>query len=483
MRTRPLSRSLLVTALAFVAAPVGARLEAQESRPTVPVSGIVLDSLSGVPLAGAHVQIVALDDARGVALSATTDSSGRFRVDSVPAGRRYAVGFFHLGFDALGLELPPRLVSIDASPVHVELATPSPRTLGVVFCPGLAPADTTGAVVGIVHDADTGMPLPDATVVFVWSELVIGSEGLRTERRQVPVRANEHGRYVACGVPAEIDLAARAERRGGAEASGFVVLRVAPMALSRRDFGIELPPASPAVPAEVAASDTATRSASVSVAERARLTGFVRRANGKPVSDAAVVLLASETETRTDARGAFALVGLPSGTHTVEVRHIGFAPTRTIVDLRRGRESRADVVLDERMPVLDAVTVYGRARPRRSVVGFLERRERGFGHFLTREEIRARHPVMTSDVLRMMPGIRLVPAWPFGYDVQMRDGCRPQVYLDGMRLMMQEEPLDAVVSPQHITAVEVYRSAAEAPAEFPGTNCGSIVIWTGDWLR
>ena len=475
-------RSSLAGACALVAMPLATPLAAQDASPdatpAVTVTGVVRDSLSGMPLGGAHVQIVALD-AREVALSATTDSSGRFRVDAVPADRRYAVGFFHGGLDALGLAVTPRLLAVGASPVHIELATPSPRTLAAVLCPGLAPADTVGVLAGVVHDADTWMPLADATIVFLWSELVIASEGVRNERRQVPVRAEANGRYLACGLPAGIDLAARAERAGGREASGFVVLRVAPMALSRRDFGIGL--GAVAAAADTAAPDSAARTAAA--AGGARLTGTVRRANGKPVADAAVALLASGTETRTDAHGAFALAGLPSGTQTVEVRHIGFAPARTIVDLGRGRESRADVVLDDRMPVLDAVTVYGRARSTRRAAGFLERRKRGFGHFLAGEEIRARQPVMTSDLLRMMPGIRLVPAWPFGYDVLMRDGCRPQVYLDGMRIMMEEQTLDAVVSPRHITAVEVYRSAGEAPLEFPGSSCGSIVIWTGDWMR
>jgi hypothetical protein len=64
----------------------------------------------------------------------------------------------------------------------------------------------------------------------------------------------------------------------------------------------------------------------------------------------------------------------------------------------------------------------------------------------------------------------------------MRGGCRPQVYIDGVRIM-NFDTLDAVVAPEQIAALEVYASAGEAPAAYSGLGCGSIVIWTGDRVR
>src|SRR6185312_3309723 len=62
---------------------------------TTSVVGIVGDSLHGGPLAGA---IILLD---GQSREAVTDSIGRFRIDSVSAGR-YRVGIFHPVLDSLG---------------------------------------------------------------------------------------------------------------------------------------------------------------------------------------------------------------------------------------------------------------------------------------------------------------------------------------------------------------------------------------------
>ena len=65
-------------------------------------------------------------------------------------------------------------------------------------------------------------------------------------------------------------------------------------------------------------------------------------------------------------------------------------------------------------------------------------------------------------------------------------GCdNTNVYLDGVRVIRDTSPsdvtLDDFVLASEITAMEVYRNAAEIPAEFGGAvgRCGAIVIWTG----
>ena len=66
-------------------------------------------------------------------------------------------------------------------------------------------------------------------------------------------------------------------------------------------------------------------------------------------------------------------------------------------------------------------------------------------------------------------------------------GCdNTNVYIDGVRVIRDTSPdvevtLDDFVLASEITAMEVYRGAAEIPAEFGGAvgRCGAIVIWTG----
>jgi hypothetical protein len=238
-RTSGAPVSALAALLAVAAGTMSAAPIAAQDHPAgVPVSGLVVDSISGLPLAGALVQVVALDDARRRAYSATTDTLGHFRVDSVTGGRRYAIGFYHESYEMLGVSPRPRIVAVETRPVDVTLATPSARTLAAALCPGASLADTAGALAGVVYDADTRRPLGGASVVLLWNELVLDPKGVRAERRRVPVRTRDDGRYVVCGVPSDVEVVARAEH--GALASGFVELLVPPMALARRDFGIDL---------------------------------------------------------------------------------------------------------------------------------------------------------------------------------------------------------------------------------------------------
>ena len=73
----------------FLAAP----LAAQNPPPRHVVHGAVFDSVAQAPLAGAVVQI-APRDATGPLYSATTDSTGHFRIADLPAGQ-FLIGFYH----------------------------------------------------------------------------------------------------------------------------------------------------------------------------------------------------------------------------------------------------------------------------------------------------------------------------------------------------------------------------------------------------
>src|ERR1041385_6486125 len=84
---------------------VASNLGAQRQR-TYAISGMVYDSVAGVPLAGAVVQIVFTEPpVRN--FTAITDSSGRYRIVGLPHGLA-AVGFQHSALDALGIESPIR---------------------------------------------------------------------------------------------------------------------------------------------------------------------------------------------------------------------------------------------------------------------------------------------------------------------------------------------------------------------------------------
>src|SRR5690348_4571242 len=146
--------------------------EASDSTTTT-VSGTVYDSVMHAPLAAANVQLVDAKNPSRI-YNAFTDSLGRFTMPAVVPGR-YAAGFFHPSVDALGIETP--LVGVDVvagHPLSLALAIPGPGVIASALCGARAPGDSSGALVGLVRDADTGTPLAGARVVVSWLEINIG---------------------------------------------------------------------------------------------------------------------------------------------------------------------------------------------------------------------------------------------------------------------------------------------------------------------
>ncbi len=469
---------------------------------SAPVSGVVFDSLAGAPLAGATVQWAGVTD-RTRAYSTETDSSGRYTLPAVRAGR-YLVGFFHPTVDALGVELPPRLVDLGGEePARVDLGTPDGATFLRALCGNNAPAQRTGgatigellrpartaaALVGAVRDADSGEPIPGARVVVTWTELQTegnATQGatVRNVRRRVPVRTRPDGGFVACGLPSDVDLVASAD--APRRQSGLVEVRLEPGQLARRDFTlgdsasvitVTLPDTTAATEGRLAVPITVARGSS-------RVQGVVRTAGGAPLAGARVSVAGTDVSGTTTPNGAFSLSGLPAGTHSLEVRAIGFAPTRVAVNLSRARPASVAVTVAERVNTLESVVVQAdRTKLQKDYSGFLERSKRGgFGRFITEEDIRRRSALAVTDVLRTTPGLRVVPNGGFGYTVQGRGNCTPDLFIDGMRVLDGTAQIDQLVQPQDVSGIEVYNGGAGAPPQLTGpggSSCGLVAVWT-----
>jgi hypothetical protein len=114
--------------------------------------------------------------------------------------------------------------------------------------------------------------------------------------------------------------------------------------------------------------------------------------------------------------------------------------------------------------------------------GFYDRAQRkGFGYFITSDDIQKRHPFFVTDLLRTVPGLEVLPSpRGFGNIVRTLEGCQPAVYLDGVRFPLMGESIDDIVNPSQLEGIEVYTHAAEVPAQFTGprSNCGVIALWT-----
>ncbi|CAN5871835.1 hypothetical protein BH23GEM7_BH23GEM7_20570 [soil metagenome] len=206
-------------------------------------------------------------------------------------------------------------------------------------------------------------------------------------------------------------------------------------------------------------------------------------ATGEHLRGAQVILLATGLGGITNETGVLLLDGMAPGARTVEVRYLGFAPERAAVLLRNDHTAELDFALQVRPVALAALRVKVHKKTRRlELTGFERRKARGFGTFITRQDIEARQPQRMSDVLRNVPGIHLASTGFSDSRASMLRStpsrrCPIQYYMDGVQVFAFN--IDDV-RPHDIEGLEIYKGASEVPPDFNrGTAlCGVIVIWT-----
>lgn len=223
------------------------------------------------------------------------------------------------------------------------------------------------------------------------------------------------------------------------------------------------------------------------------IVGTVRDETAVPVLDAEVVLLgtdgAEHGRTATDSAGVFRLQVAGAGRYALQVTHIGFATyVSEPVPVGTVETVTVEIRLGQAAIPLDAIRVTARhADPR--LAAFHERRlGRGGGRFLTRADIERGSQLRTTDVLRRIPGITIVPVTQRGSSrvanlISVRGAtpaCQPAIFIDGVRTPQHPmSTMDDILTPSSIEGVEVYTAAAAAPVEFSGhAGCGVILFWT-----
>lgn len=213
---------------------------------------------------------------------------------------------------------------------------------------------------------------------------------------------------------------------------------------------------------------------------RGRLVDYQSRI---PVIGARVSLMGTSLETGSDSAGRFTAIGLAGGAYFVEIRAIGYGIGTWLVRLRDGETIDTVFELQPLGLVLDPVVVA--AAPtlaQRRLQEFETRRREGRGVFLTNDQMRGNHKATLIDVLRNVPGVRLMCGVRGGCQVRMTrsargGGCLPDWYVDGLPATHSSSanmPTDGVIG------LEIYRSLSETPPEFlkSDAQCGVIAIWT-----
>jgi hypothetical protein len=427
--------------------------------------GVAVDSIHGGPLVGAVVSV--LQTKR----RATTDEHGRFRIDSVPAGT-YRLALSHAILDTLGLDLPTNPIELPRDRyVDIILATPSGRALRRVFCEETDTVATPSLVMGRVKDADTDAPVAGARVSLVFDK-INASQTVGVHRVQLVRSATTRsdGTYVICGLANDTRGTLRADHAGMTTAEVEVALNNDVIAL--RSLSTGSPPA--------AASEGARQGG------QAALRGVVLDSLGRPVAGAMVMVTETAASTLSGSNGEFSLVGLPSGTRELTVRHLGFAPSSLPVELTVRAPKVVTVHLSMVGPMLPRVVIATRADSGLSRVGFTERKRSSMGYFIMPSDVTRIRPEIATDLLATVPGLRvsessnglkvITPARAGG----TFGGSCVNVFVDRAPMtFLRPGELDTAVPVADIAAIESY-SAESVPMEFevPGKSCATVVIWT-----
>jgi carboxypeptidase family protein/TonB-dependent receptor-like protein len=234
--------------------------------------------------------------------------------------------------------------------------------------------------------------------------------------------------------------------------------------------------------------------------------------SGKPIAGARIVLLDSAGTARkalvTDSDGQFSFDIPHLGEYRLMISRIGYPISLSKPFLFRSAfTARVSLSLPSNPITLDTVRVVTKDIERRlpylADAGFYKRRQEGFGHFLTRDEIDKRDPLRLTDLLHGMSGVRLTcggqqrgpsqggPGLQCTVTMRaantmfFRGKCNPSVVLDGVLLQPGGTgggglSLDDLVNPFNIEALEVYPGPEGVPVQYSGylSPCGAIVVWS-----
>jgi len=418
----------------------------------VVLRGMLVDSLRGVPVPGATIQLL------GASRSATTDRNGRFQFEAVGPGP-WRLGFWAPWLDSLGLPAIERLVSAQtAGTIDLTLATPSLASLQRTRC-GTTLLVGQGILLGEIRDTD-GAPTEAAGVSARWEETRLGRGMIERSPIATIDSTSSDGMFFLCGVPVGSEVVARASA-GTRGRSGEVVVRI-DSPVQRRDLTI-----APAV-------------------LTARLRGRVLTAEGAPIPLAAIVPLGdSLLSARTDSTGAFTMDGWPRRSSQLLVRALGFEPRTVDVEPTDALVELDTLQLTRIPPQLAAVLIEGRSVSVEELE-FDERRRLGLGAHLGDKEL-GRLPIISVDAVgNLIPRAQVVGR-AFERQIvfrrvamtggQMSQFCSPQFWVDGVNIR-NLEPDEQSLYIRNAKRIEAYQ-ANFAPPRFTDFNgCGSVVIWT-----
>jgi hypothetical protein len=279
-------------------------------------------------------------------------------------------------------------------------------------------------------------------------------------------------------------------------------MRVAPIVLAFGMFGsaaVAQNPPTPPTPAQGTTSQIP-----VTQLYRYRLLGVYDRDSGEPVDGVEVTDVFSGTKTTTNKTGTISLFFLPEGGSLVRVRKVGYEMQTFPVSISPNDTLPVTDVI-AKATQLPTVVVTDSGPGRRispGLRGFEERRNQGYGSFVSDEELRkGEDRTLTNIITSKIPGITSVQGPGVAryltsgrkacagraFTMCASSNCYVTVYIDGAKVFdnanrgaaMQLIDFDRL-NVQDYAGVEYYASGATTPPQYNATSdgCGTLVLWT-----
>lgn len=218
-------------------------------------------------------------------------------------------------------------------------------------------------------------------------------------------------------------------------------------------------------------------------AQKRTLRGVVTDSAGRPIPGADVSIVSLRLLTRTNDSGRFVLDGLSRDSVELSVRRLSYEPRA--IRVAPTTAHGLHVVLKPYAALLSAVNVTaGELRRREMIEDFYRRRVKGVGQYITRTEIENRWGGASSDLFRMVPGVRFIRTasgrgirFPTT-SIRSRD-CPPMIWIDGQKVPGME--IDDVPLAD-VEGIEIYSGPSTTPLQFSqsqtANTCGTIVVWS-----
>lgn len=285
------------------------------------VSGMVIDSATGRPLADARVRVV------GTPFEGATDEQGRFVIGGLPAGR-YVVELATATLDTFGL-ISQRRLEVQADPPPLVLTVPAVADARAAACRANGTPGRSLIVGRLSAPGDNLAALSGYRVVAAWDGAPFSAPtgvtpgGTASGFVRVIPDPNS-GTFRICDAPVDrpLMITAEADHPGSGWAHRAVTLS-APDALARVDLVLDATATAPATWSGTVVADSGE----------------------SPVSGSDVVLTNLGVTLRTNQLGQFRIHGLPTGPHLAHVRMPGFEPWAGTLEIGPGQAVEQQIVL------------------------------------------------------------------------------------------------------------------------------------------